>query len=181
MNLVEEHLSWALQYKRVLRRQIRGIRSDDLHAAVLFGLVDAARRYRPGMGATFQTFAKHRIRGAVYDERRAQRVVGRQRGEAPVVLSLHHEPEDGPSLLDTLAAPDPAEPLEEATSVLLARAMKTLPARHRDVLERVYLLGESQTDIAEEWGISGSRVCQIVRVALNHVRAVAHHELQVSP
>ena len=43
---------------------------DDLHSAGLMGLLQALRSYRPGGDASFETFARFRIRGAVLDELR---------------------------------------------------------------------------------------------------------------
>ncbi len=43
---------------------------EDLHSAGLVGLLQALRSYRPGSGASFETFARFRIRGAVLDELR---------------------------------------------------------------------------------------------------------------
>jgi RNA polymerase sigma factor for flagellar operon FliA len=43
---------------------------EDLHSAGLVGLLQALRSYRPGTGASFETFARFRIRGAVLDELR---------------------------------------------------------------------------------------------------------------
>lgn len=43
---------------------------DDLHSAGLIGLLQALRNYLPGSGASFETFARFRIRGAVLDELR---------------------------------------------------------------------------------------------------------------
>lgn len=43
---------------------------DDLHSVGLMGLLQALRSYRPGGDASFETFARFRIRGAVLDELR---------------------------------------------------------------------------------------------------------------
>jgi RNA polymerase sigma factor for flagellar operon FliA len=43
---------------------------EDLQSAGLVGLLQAMRSYRPGTGASFETFARFRIRGAVLDELR---------------------------------------------------------------------------------------------------------------
>jgi RNA polymerase sigma factor FliA len=43
---------------------------EDLHSAGLVGLLQALRSYRPGSAASFETFARFRIRGAVLDELR---------------------------------------------------------------------------------------------------------------
>jgi len=46
------------------------ISMDDLHSAGLVGLLQAVRRFNPECGASFETFARVRIRGAVLDELR---------------------------------------------------------------------------------------------------------------
>ncbi len=43
---------------------------EDLHSAGLIGLLQALRNYRPGTAASFETFARFRIRGSVLDELR---------------------------------------------------------------------------------------------------------------
>lgn len=43
---------------------------EDLQSAGLVGLLQAIRNYRPGSAASFETFARFRIRGAVLDELR---------------------------------------------------------------------------------------------------------------
>jgi RNA polymerase sigma factor for flagellar operon FliA len=43
---------------------------EDLHSAGVIGLLQALRSYRPGSAASFETFARFRIRGAVLDELR---------------------------------------------------------------------------------------------------------------
>ena len=46
------------------------VNSDDLHSAGLVGLLNALRRYNPDCGTSFETYARVRIRGAVFDELR---------------------------------------------------------------------------------------------------------------
>jgi len=43
---------------------------DDLWSAGAIGLIEAGRRFDPSRGASFATFAEHRIRGAMLDELR---------------------------------------------------------------------------------------------------------------
>ncbi|HKR13343.1 MAG TPA: sigma-70 family RNA polymerase sigma factor [Pyrinomonadaceae bacterium] len=67
-SLVEQHRS----YVRVLALEVaRGlpphIELDELIACGNLGLVEAAERYEPRYGVTFQTFAYYRIKGAIYD------------------------------------------------------------------------------------------------------------------
>jgi RNA polymerase sigma factor for flagellar operon FliA len=67
-SLIEQHRP----YVRVLALEVaRGlpphIELDELVACGNLGLVEAADRYEPRYGVTFQTFAYYRIKGAVYD------------------------------------------------------------------------------------------------------------------
>lgn len=46
------------------------VNQDDLHSAALVGLLQAVRKYNPKCGASFETYARLRIRGAILDELR---------------------------------------------------------------------------------------------------------------
>jgi RNA polymerase sigma factor for flagellar operon FliA len=60
---------------RVARRLVwrTGMQSayDDLWSAGALALLEAGRRYDPAKGASFATFAEHRVRGAMLDELRS--------------------------------------------------------------------------------------------------------------
>ena len=55
---------------RLAARFPRGIDLDNLEAAGVLGLVEAANRFEVERGIAFKTFAYTRIRGAIYDELR---------------------------------------------------------------------------------------------------------------
>lgn len=55
---------------RLAAKLPRGTDMDNLEAAGVLGLVEAANRYEPERGIRFKTFAYTRIRGAIYDELR---------------------------------------------------------------------------------------------------------------
>src|ERR1700745_3198115 len=66
--LIEQHRP----YVRVLAVEVaKGLPShielDELISCGNLGLVEAAERYEPRYGVTFQTFAYYRIKGAIYD------------------------------------------------------------------------------------------------------------------
>ena len=46
------------------------VNQDDLHSAALVGLLQAVRKYNPKCGASFETYARLRVRGAILDELR---------------------------------------------------------------------------------------------------------------
>jgi RNA polymerase sigma factor FliA len=60
---------------RIARRLVwrTGMQSayDDLWSAGALALLEASRRYDPAKGASFATFAEHRVRGAMIDELRS--------------------------------------------------------------------------------------------------------------
>ena len=86
---------------------------DDLIGDGVFGLIDAIRRYDPGTGHAFSTFAALRIRGAILDGLRAAdwaprsvRSAARQLERATEELEglLGREPDEG-ELADRLGIP----------------------------------------------------------------------------
>ena len=54
----------------LLNRLPPSVQVDDLIQAGMVGLLEASRNFDPGMGASFETFAGIRIRGAIIDEMR---------------------------------------------------------------------------------------------------------------
>jgi len=52
---------------QMIRRMPRNLDVEDLIQTGIVGLLEAAQRYEGRMGATFETFAVHRIRGAMLD------------------------------------------------------------------------------------------------------------------
>jgi len=69
--LVAEHIDMARRIAlRVSRRAPAWISRDDLVAAGMVGLTEAAKRFDPNHGEPFVAFAERRIRGAILDELR---------------------------------------------------------------------------------------------------------------
>jgi RNA polymerase sigma factor for flagellar operon FliA len=67
--LVNEYLHLVKKIAfHIAARLPTGIDVDDLTQVGLIGLLEAANSYRPGHGASFETFAGIRIRGAILDE-----------------------------------------------------------------------------------------------------------------
>lgn len=69
--LITEHLPLVQRLVRWIARSLpAGVDRDDLQSAGLVGLVSAARRYQPRDGLSFASYARFRVRGAIYDELR---------------------------------------------------------------------------------------------------------------
>jgi RNA polymerase sigma factor FliA len=56
--------------RRLAARTGHAVQADDLWSAGAMGLLDAARRYEAARDVRFESFAEHRIRGAMLDEMR---------------------------------------------------------------------------------------------------------------
>jgi RNA polymerase sigma factor for flagellar operon FliA len=76
--------------RRLAARTGHAVSSDDLWAAGAMGLIEAARRFDGGRDVKFETFAEHRIRGAMIDEmRRMDHLPRRLRDDADRVERAH--------------------------------------------------------------------------------------------
>ncbi len=69
---IEQHAGLVKRIaNHMVARLPAGVQVDDLVQAGLIGLLEAARQYDPSQGASFETYATIRIRGAMLDEIRS--------------------------------------------------------------------------------------------------------------
>jgi RNA polymerase sigma factor for flagellar operon FliA len=69
--LVERYQPLAEQLTALLATRVpRTVDRGDLRSAALFGLLQAAQSWQDDRGVSFESFARHRIRGALLDELR---------------------------------------------------------------------------------------------------------------
>ena len=69
--LAARHLTLVACIARDVHKNLPpGVSLDDLVGAGNLGLVESARRFDPAKGASFSTFARHRVRGAITDSLR---------------------------------------------------------------------------------------------------------------
>jgi RNA polymerase sigma factor for flagellar operon FliA len=143
---------------------------DDLWSAGAMGLLEAVKRYDPARGASFETFAEHRIRGAMMDELRrmdhlprrlrsrtddlqkARKKLGAELGREPTTEELAAELDldvEETSTMETLL--EPMVPLESALPLLVseealedpllrAEAVRTLTREIQALPERLQIL-----------------------------------------
>ena len=186
---------------------------DDLYSAGLGGLLNAIRAYDPTAGTAFETYARLRIRGSVFDELRrmdwvprsvhtkARKVQGtmqtieQRRGRAATDVemakalkisvkeyhqwqeeirpatfvcldaSFNSEYDDAVSQYDSLADPRQESPMDgtfrRELAKLITERLQQLPEMQRKVLALYYFEDLRLREIAEAFGLTESRICQI--------------------
>jgi RNA polymerase sigma factor for flagellar operon FliA len=160
-------------------------RLDDLEAEAFEALFHAARQYDPAnpAGATFQTFANHRIRGSVIDYLRKQDPVGRWMREQikagvvnpqEVVLPKLLEGEPSRKALSRVSAatgfsPETAAQYQELRKRVL-EAVALLDKKRRKVFFLLFNEALDQKQVAKIMGLHDSRICQIRAEILKHLR-----------
>jgi len=136
---------------------------DDGLADAMIGLLLADRDYRPDGGASFQTFATYRIRGAVIDGFR--RRYGRSTRIDLVSLEEDEIDLEGPdNTFDNL--------LIWAERQELAEAIATLPDRDRLILTLYFYEGMRLWEIGEVLGLTEGRISQKMK---GIIKSLADH------
>lgn len=197
--------------------------SEDLYSAGLAGLLNAIRQYDPKAGTVFETYARLRIRGAIFDElrrmdwvprsvhskaRKVQAAIqeleqaeGRAPSEAEVAEALqlplaeyqrwletirpatfvcldaafHTEQDDTLPQHESLADTRQETPHDEAyrreLSRLITDRLQQLPEMQRKVLALYYYEDMRLREIAEVFGLTESRICQIHAQAILSIKS----------
>lgn len=186
------HLGFARAVaSRTLDPRCRGADREDLIAAGVVGLVQAAQRYRGDLGASFGAYAARRVRGQVLDAlrdrdpltrsaRRAYREAQRAAEDLPppyVEISLDRLAELGDS---GIAAPDAIASggtRRDPRWHVVTRELRSLGKLERRVIVLSYGRGLTLREIGLQVGLSESGVCRVRARALRRLRsALAERE-----
>jgi len=146
--------------------------SEELWSAGAMGLLDAARRFEPGREIRFETFAEHRVRGAMLDElRRLDHLPRRMRAR----VKEQDEPDVRLEELVDIAPGEAPSAEERAVSAQqrerLAAAIARLPERLQVVLSLYYVEELKLREIGLVLEVTEARVCQLHKEALAALRA----------
>lgn len=197
--------------------------ADDLHSAGLVGLLNAVRNFDSHAGTSFETYARIRIRGSVFDELRkldwvprsvhhkarkiqlAMQEVEQRHGRMPtdnevarelnIPLVEYHrwladvrpatfvcldaaqnsDSDDGATNYESVAdtsieSPEDGVNRRELADLISAR-IQQLPEMQRKVLALYYFEDMRLREIAEAFGVTESRICQIHSQAILSIKA----------
>lgn len=189
---VDALLSLVQSIARTVNRTLPPVvELEDLVQDGVVGLLECARRYDPGRGVDFRTYASYRIRGAILDGLRARDPLPRSVRRALKVADQRaalggaggpgHLPCPVPAVTQLLsldeAGPLPeegAEPEEHLLALELAHALRkavaALPSRDREVLSLRFSRGWRLREVAIHYGISITRVAELQERAVRRLR-----------
>jgi len=183
--LIADHSDIARRIAlKVARRCPDWVQREDLIAAGMLGLTEAALRYDETRTEPFLSFAEQRIRGAVLDELRRGdllprrvRQLARKVNTAIRAVEATGETATDQTVADKFAAQQASRDIapDEAAGhrQLLQRvraALDKLEQRDVTILGLHYIEDMTYQEIAKSLGITPSRVCQLLWRAVERLR-----------
>lgn len=174
-DLVEQNLKLATLIARDHHRRLpANVERDDIDQAARMGLIDAALRFDAARGATFETFARWRINGAVRDYLRSLDCVSK---EERAKINAREACESVEIRVDDLymepraaqASPEEASIAAQITAQIRS-LIDGLSGRERTILRQYYYHDQTMAAIGGELGVQGARISQIHKRTIETLR-----------
>lgn len=163
------------------RRLPRFVQLDDVKQAAYMGLIKATRSFDPDRGASFKTFARYRIVGAIADDLRLSD--WGTRGARRDGMVTHHSffSEVRPNAVfdndrEWYDVEDLAINVSEDVMVDLdnkaevAAHLRGLSSRDRAIMVMYYMRSMTMLEIGREVGLSEARVSQLISQWVKEIR-----------
>lgn len=173
--LVEQNLKLAALIARDHHRRLpANVERDDIDQAARMGLIDAALRFDAARGATFETFARWRINGAVRDYLRSLDCVSKEErakinaGEASERVELRVD--------DLYLEPRAVQRTPEEASMAaqfaaqLRNLVEGLSGRQRTIVRQYYYHDQTMAAIGGELGVNEARISQVHKRTIETLR-----------
>jgi RNA polymerase sigma factor FliA len=194
-HLFRLHMAWAAAVARSVYRRVGvfSLDSSDFVQNAELGMLEALARYEPERGIDFRAFARSRVRGAVFNGLRSMlRERGISNDDQRHVERLSHMRDNDGEAFDTVvdavialgmgflldhaaseASIDASTYVQrDQTHLRLKSAVDRLPERLQEVVVAHYFDFVPFSDIADDLGVSRSRVSQLHREALQRLRDI---------
>jgi RNA polymerase sigma factor for flagellar operon FliA len=194
--LAAHYADWTRRLAREVFMRVRGRSADwpDYVQNASLGLVEAMATYDPARGVPFEAYARHRVRGAVFNGLRAllvTRPAVEERSWREHIDSLLDEQSDDPleqlvGLVSSLglgyamgswvepeqttAATPYDEAVREQLRSRIERQLVRLPEKERLVLQLHYLHHMAFANIAQMLSLTKGRISQLHRQALARLK-----------
>lgn len=170
-DLIEAHLYRVpLIASRMLRRMPRWVEKAELIGVGNLRLVECSSRFDESRGVSFGWFASLNIEGAMRDWCRSQDLLTRNERRGGETYER--------SKVDLKAAHDvyarEGRPSEIETHCDLEVLLAVIHPRYRYAVEQYFLVGRNMKSVAGDLHVNESRVCQIVKQAVETMRAAVH-------
>ena len=150
--MIEAHIPLIRSVARQIHRRLPpSFELDDLVQSGVLGLIQAAEHYDAAGGASFDTFARHRVRGAILDSVRRHEYANQSHVRLQDVP--YHDP-----IEERIAA------REEADQV--ARAVDHLQDRDRKVIEMRYGQQMTLVEVGSALQVKKTRAIQLEQRAI---------------
>ncbi len=149
---------------------------EEFQSAAFLALVEAAQSFDPSRNVNFATYARHRIRGALYDVYRE--LIGTTSTGARARARLERPLNDGWKSHGRVIGAEPDLPVGTDLEVLdtVENWIRRLPRVHALAFRHIYLDGKSQSEAAHLVGCSKWKLCRMHSQAITWLQQAEEHE-----